>query len=292
MRTYLECYPCFVRQALEAARSVGLPDEDAREVLVQVGALMGSFSLDMKPPEMAGRIRDIVRERTGVADPYRDAKRRHTQMALALLPSLRERVRDADDSLRAAVLLAVIGNIIDLGSFDGGDIQGRLNELLSAETRAVERESGELFSYDEFRRELSAARTLLYIGDNAGETVFDRLLMEEIRRRFPTLSVTYAVRGVPILNDAVLEDAEEAGLDTVAELTASSSDVPGTLLSRCTPAFRRRFHEADVVVSKGQGNYETLSDAGRRIYFLLMAKCPVIARDVGCSVGDVLLLQR
>lgn len=292
MRTYLECYPCFVRQALEAARSVGLPDEDAREVLVQVGALMGSFSLDMKPPEMAGRIRDIVRERTGVADPYRDAKRRHTQMALALLPSLRERVRDADDSLRAAVLLAVIGNIIDLGSFDGGDIQGRLNELLSAETRAVERESGELFSYDEFRRELSAARTLLYIGDNAGETVFDRLLIEEIRRRFPTLSVTYAVRGVPILNDAVLEDAEEAGLDTVAELTASGSDVPGTLLSRCTPAFRRRFHEADVVVSKGQGNYETLSDAGRRIYFLLMAKCPVIARDVGCSVGDVLLLQR
>jgi damage-control phosphatase, subfamily I len=292
MRTYLECYPCFLRQALEAARSVGLPDEESRDVLVEVGALMGRFSLDMKPPEMAGRIRDIVLQRTGVADPYREAKRRHTHMALELLPSLRERVEAAEDPLRAAVLLAVIGNIIDLGSFDGGDIRGRLSELLGAETRAVEQESPELFRYDAFRGELSTARTLLYVGDNAGETVFDRLLIEEIRRSFPSLTVTYAVRQSPILNDAVLEDAEQAGLNRVAELIPSGSEVPGTLLSRCTPEFRRLFTNADIVISKGQGNYETLSDTGRCIYFLLMAKCPVIARDVGCSVGDVLLLRR
>jgi len=139
----------------------------------------------------------------------------------------------------------------------------------------------------EFSRAIAAAERILYLADNAGEIVFDRLLIE----RLPTEKVTVAVRGLPVINDATLIDAEYAGITELVEVIDNGSDAPGTILEDCSEAFLERFHAADLIISKGQGNYETLSQVHKDIYFLLKVKCPVVARDVGCQMNS-LVLQR
>jgi len=130
----------------------------------------------------------------------------------------------------------------------------------------------------------------LYLGDNAGEIVFDRVLLETLREQYPDLKITYAVRGQPIINDAVKQDALDCGLDAVAEIVSSGSDAPGTLLERCSSEFRKLFADAALIICKGQGNYEALSEQAAPIVYMLVAKCPVIAREIGCEVGDIVLL--
>jgi uncharacterized protein with ATP-grasp and redox domains len=127
---------------------------------------------------------------------------------------------------------------------------------------------------------------LLYLADNAGETVFDRVLIECIQ-----VPVVYAVKGGPILNDATVEDARMAEVDRSAELISTGSNAPGTILARCSKRFQRVFAKAALVIAKGQGNYETLSEQGSKVFFLLQAKCPVIARDLGVPVSGLVLRQ-
>jgi uncharacterized protein with ATP-grasp and redox domains len=137
----------------------------------------------------------------------------------------------------------------------------------------------------EFAQAVEEAEDILYLTDNAGEVVFDRLLLEQLPRK----KVTVAVRGKPVINDATMEDAEYVGLAEVARIIDNGSDAPGTILSDCSDTFRRRFERADLIISKGQGNYETLADCPRPIYFLLQVKCPIIARDLNCQVGTAIL---
>ena len=292
MKTYLECYPCFMRQALEAARRRNLTDEKAREVMVSVGKAFEDVSLDMSPPEIGGALKSIIQKYTGSEDPYREEKREFTALAQALYPRLVERVTGSSQPLFAAAVIAIVGNIIDLAVLSTGEVRSRLDFLLSEELDAARRESREVFSFDEFHHAVRAAREILYIGDNAGETVFDKVLIEAILRENPEAKIAFATRGEPVLNDAILEDAQEAGLDEVASLISSGSDLPGTVLDRTTQEFQELFRGADLVISKGQGNYESLSDAGRDVFFLLIAKCPVLADDVGCRVGDIVLVHR
>jgi uncharacterized protein with ATP-grasp and redox domains len=135
-----------------------------------------------------------------------------------------------------------------------------------------------------FRQAVNDAREILYIADNAGEIVFDRLLIE----RLPIEKVTVAVKGSPVINDVTMEDALVAGLPRIVEVIDNGSDAPGTILESCSGYFQERFEKADLVIAKGQGNYETLSDIDKNIFFILKAKCPVIARDIGCEVGQMI----
>jgi uncharacterized protein with ATP-grasp and redox domains len=277
MRTYLDCYPCFLRQAIEAARLVAADEIRQHCILRAVLQELVSFELSSSPPEMAHRIHRIVRAESGVDDPYREAKRAGTEQALSLHPRSRALIAAAVDPLETAVRLSIAGNIIDLGTAPDYDLEATVDRVL-AQPFAI----GDL---DDFRAALARSRgRLLYLADNAGETVFDRLLIETLDR-----PVTYAVRGAPVLNDATREDALAAGLATVAEIVDNGSDAPGTILPLCSPEFRRLFDGADLIVAKGQGNYECLSRSDRPVFFLLQAKCPVIARDLRVPVGSIVL---
>lgn len=291
MRTYFDCYPCFMRQALEAARRHRLSDDATREVLVAIGEAVREIRPAMTPPEMAGVLSGVVSRYTQADDPYADEKARFTQVALDLYPRLVEHVRESSEPLLTATVIAVVGNIIDLGTLDEGRIVERLEPLLAQELEAAHREPGRIFAFDTFADQLSRAERVLYVGDNAGETVFDRVLVEQIVRQYPHAKITYAVRSRPALNDALLADARAAGLYTAATLIESGSGIPGTLLAEATEEFRSMFANADVIISKGQGNYETLSEADRPIFFLLIAKCEVIARDIDCERGSIVLLD-
>jgi uncharacterized protein with ATP-grasp and redox domains len=250
--------------------------ERQQEILRETMARLRALPAGATPPRMAAEIHRMIRQQTRSADPYRRAKEEATARALALYPRLRARVRAAADPLEAAVRVAIAGNIIDLGVAETYDLESTLERVL-AQPFAID-------GLEPLRHALARAGEVLYLADNAGETVFDRVLVETLAR-----PVTYVVKGAPVINDAVREDALAAGLDGVATLVDNGSDAPGTLLETCSEAFRERFAGARLIIAKGQANYESLSEVRAPVFFLLQAKCGVIARDLGVEEGGVVL---
>ncbi len=280
MKTALDCIPCFARQALEAARFV-TDDPTVHERIVR-GVLRAAAEMDLAqcPPVVAQRIHRQLREMTGADDPYRAVKDRFNRMARDMLGELITQVQQAADPLVMALRLAIAGNAIDLG------VNGAITEeeVGRAVTSALDEPSfGDVGA---FRQAVEQARDILYLTDNAGEIILDRLLIEQL---LPG-RVTVAVRGRPILNDATVVDAEVAGLREIAEVIDNGSDAPGTILDDCSEEFRRRFAEADLIIAKGQGNFETLSDEAAEMYFLFKVKCSVIAAHVGLPLGTHALI--
>ncbi|MBD3174773.1 MAG: DUF89 family protein [Armatimonadia bacterium] len=281
MNTYLDCVPCFMRQALEAARNA-TDDHGLRErILRDVLRMASEMDLSQPPPAMGQAIHRRVRELTGAPDPYRAAKRKYNAMMLAALPELRAMVSEASEPMLTAAALAIAANAIDMG------VTADLAEdALLAALRGAPKDLGE-GAWAEFRHRADVAQSILYLADNAGEIVADRLLIEELGPD----RVTLVVRGAPILNDVTLTEAEELGLTEVVEVIDNGSDSPGTLLDDCSESLRDRFEAADLIIAKGQGNYESLSGAPRPISFLLKIKCPVIAGVVDLPVGTHALLH-
>ena len=279
MTTPPDCIPCFLRQALEAARfATDDPTLHSRIVLQTLGAV-AAMDLSQPPPAAIQIIQRLLRQTTGVDDPYRDAKSRCNLLALQMLPELVVDVRQAHDPFAAAIRFAIAGNVIDLGA------KGGLGE--AGMPAALRRALGEPMAGDieTFRRAVSAARQILYLADNAGEIVFDRLLIEQL----PTDRVTLVVRGAPTINDATREDAQTAGLLGLVEVIDNGSDAPGTILADCSEDFRRRFYAADLIIAKGQGNFESLGDVAPGVFFLFKVKCPMVAAQIGHPVGSQVL---
>jgi len=283
MRTYIDCVPCFVRQALAAARLVSSDEAAHERVLRRVLDAGSRIGFEHSPPYIGREIHRIIREETGSSDPYADIKRHSTEAALELLGATRARVETASDPFDAAVRFAIAGNVMDFAlaaTWDGTKIGEALDGALSKDLAASD--------VGELEEAAGTAATILYIGDNAGEIVLDRLLLE----RLPEGRVKFAVRGSPVINDAVREDAEASGIGQVAEVVDTGSDAPGVILDDCSGEFRELFSLADVVIAKGQGNYESLCDCGREVFFLTQVKCDVIARDTGAPVGGWMCLCR
>jgi hypothetical protein len=276
MKTYLDCIPCFFRQALEAARMVTDDEAKQKEILDGVARKIPSISPESTPPEMGHTIYGAAKRVANHNDPYKHLKDLYNRKALEMYPSLREEIRHAEDPLLLAIRFAIAGNVIDFGPDADFDIEKELEEN---RTRSFA-----IFDYESFENALNAASDVLYIGDNAGEIVFDKLLIEALKK--PTV---FVVRGEPIINDATMEDARDVGMGEAATVISSGCGAPGTVLRECSDEFMEYYEKAGLVISKGQGNYETLSGEKRPIFFLLKAKCPVIARDLGVEVGSIVL---
>ena len=276
MKTYLDCLPCFLSQALRAGRIATNDEEKIKELLNSVGAMIKDIPMENTPPETGDIIYRKVKEITGVTDPFKKIKKSNIEEALALYPRLKKIVEESDDRLLMAIRIAIAGNVIDLG------VNKEFNLIEDLET--ILEQDFAIFDFEEFISQLKKAESILYLGDNAGESVFDKILIREMRK-----PVTYVVRDMPVINDVTFEDAINSGLDEVAEIISSGSSAPGTILSLCSDTFLERFNNADMVISKGQGNYEGLSNAGRPVLFLLKAKCTVIAKHLGVKENDIVL---
>jgi len=281
MRTYLDCVPCFVRQAIDSARRVSDDPAVHERLLRETLSAASRMAFDSPPPALGRLIHRRLRELTGREDPYGSAKHQANMMALSMLEDLRRRAAGTADPFAAAVRLAIAGNVIDLGvksHLTDDEVRSVLDSALEdpLDDRAVE----------DLRQAAATAGDILYLADNAGEIVLDRLLIEALGPE----KVTLAVKGAPIINDATREDAEAAGLTALVTVIDNGSDAPGTILELCSRSFRERFESAGLVVSKGQGNYETLSGStAGNLFFLLKVKCGVIARDLGCDVGEMVV---
>ena len=279
MKIHPECYPCLLRQAYSTLKLITEDSTLQERVLKEIMRLLSTYEGEDPPPRVSRLVYGTIARETGVKDPYRDKKRECNRMALDLYPRLKEMVARSPDPLFTAVKVAIVGNIIDFGV-------GRSFQLESLET--IERLALTIDHYEVFLEDYRRAQTVLYIGDNAGEVVFDRVLLEEFRGK----EVYYAVRSGPIINDVTLEDAYETGIAGVARVLESGSWAPGTLLDEVNPSFKDLFWGADMVISKGQGNFETLDEASREVYFFLRAKCEVVACLLGVQVGDTLLIKK
>lgn len=283
MKTYLECIPCFGKQVVEVA---GMLDDHERqnEAVKKMLAAFAEYDLQDPPPVFAQRLARIARPYLDGRDPFHEVKERFNTLAMHILPDLMEKVKGAPDPFGLASRLCIVGNVIDSGVVS-----------IKLEEKAVEEEimnasQEELFGdIRPFQECFLKADRILWLADNAGEIVLDQLLMAFT----DPAKITIAVRSRPILNDATMDDAESIGLVSRYRVIENGSDAPGTILEDCSPEFMEHFNEADLIISKGQGNYETLSSLpDKRIFFLLKAKCPVIARDIGCDVGRLVIARK
>jgi len=271
VKTMLECLPCFARQALASAR-IATDDPELQGKIVQ--AVFGKLSqatLDATPMELGGVIQRTVRDLTGVDDPYLDIKQQSNTFALQKYPEMKELVAGAEAPLAVATKIAITGNIIDFGVPDRLDIEEPLNRIMHTPF-AVD-------DFDLFADRISEADSILYLGDNAGEIVFDRILIEELS---PT-EVTLTVKDEPFINDAMMADADMAGLDESVRI------LPVPIYPETTEELQLAWSTADLIIAKGQANYEAYSEASGPLFYLLVAKCDMVAEELGVSIGDLIL---
>ena len=284
MKLDLECVVCLVRQALKVARLVTNNEVIQEKILRHALSKLLSSSWNVSTPRLAHEIYRVIREVTGVNDPYAEIKKRSNDEALSIYQDVKDIVWGYPDPLEAAVRLAIAGNIIDFAVFDSPNVKSAIDHVLKVEPA--------INDYPKLRKELLAADTLLYFVDNAGEIVFDKVLLEtliRIRKR-PFSRLTVVAKGGPIINDATLDDLRYVGfteLPNISFKTISNGD-PGTGPERDDPEVAGWIKEHDVTIAKGQGNYEGLSEV-KDIYFLLIVKCPVVAKLLGVRVNDVVI---
>jgi len=277
MRTYLECLPCLLRQAVEAARMATDDGQLRHRVVKAVLRELQHCSLEARPVDIAPRVHALVRDITGCKDPYREVKADSNRAALQAYPKAAELTAAAPDPLLAAAKLAAAGNIADSAVGSVFDFGAAVERALSCDFS--------LDCYSALRSALAGADEVLYLADNAGEIVFDRLLLERLLPR----RITVAVKGQPLLNDATLDDADGLGLREFAAVISTGDGWPRPDLAQASDALRSAFKEADVIIAKGQANYEALSESNDGVFFLLVVKCEAVARDLDAAVGDLVL---
>lgn len=274
-----DCLVCIVRGSLDAAR-LATPDTDLQEKIVKrvLQKLCGT-DMQIPPPVMALEIQRAVREETGVEDPYADLKKQYNDFALSLYPALEKRVERGP--FETAVRICIAGNIIDFGTHTTIEQRTVTQTIENALTMEMNGDAAAL------EKACRKADRILWLADNTGEIVLDRLLLS----RLDLSKVVVAVRGGPTQNDATMEDAVYTGLTEMVRVIDTGAAIPGVVLDLCSEPFKKAYHNADLIIAKGQGNFETLDMDDERIFFLFKAKCPVVAQHAGCHLGDVVIRQ-
>ncbi len=276
MKTYPECYPCFLNLAMRSTRMAVDNEELTTLAIKKAAEMIPGFNPDDTPAAGGSKIYHEVLKLTGNDDPYKEVKKQHIEEAKEILPELEKIVQESPDPVLTAVKIAIAGNVIDLGVTEKVDIWENIKKLMNQDFG--------IFDYEKFKKTLKKASFILYLGDNCGESVFDTILIKALKKK-----VIYVVRESPVINDVTYEEAVMSGIDKVADIISSGTSAAGTILNQCSKEFIDVFNKAPMIISKGQGNYEGLSTEKKPVFFLLKAKCIPIARDIGVNVGDIIL---
>lgn len=281
MRTHLDCLPCFLKMAISGIRDTCPGQEDIHEKVVKHWAAEFAIAdLSESPPSLAGRLFRETAEYVGEVDIFKTQKEEANKRVMELLPEVKSKVLDCEDPLLAAMGVSIIGNYMDCAVMGEYDWEDELDNL----EHGLDREA-----FSKFLHEVRSNKSLLILGDNAGEIGLDTILTGLLSNE--GIDVTYAVRGHNILNDATMIDAKFVGMTDLCEVVTSGVDTPGTVLNRCSPEFRSRLDESPVVLSKGQGNFESLWGVRPDVYYAFKVKCPVVADVTSVPMKTSLLCQ-
>ena len=291
MKTTIDCLPCFLNQAIEIAKIYQLSDK--KIILLSEACTTHFFKYKneirlgtITPPELSNGIHQLVKEALKSEDPYLTEKKDSNLRASKLIRNIEKEFRLNDNPLKDALYASAAANLMDSG------IPGVSDPIEAFHLKLKEKHDPEFFRYIDFYNRLKSATNLFVLGDNAGEIYLDALLLKTIKKEFPKLQISYAVRGGAILNDALISDAIEAKIGDYATLIENGDNTPGTVFSRTSRNFNEKVFSADLILSKGQGNYETLSESKLPIFFLFTAKCDSVSADVGCKKGTVILTSK
>jgi uncharacterized protein with ATP-grasp and redox domains len=288
MQTTIDCIPCLLKQGIRISKFTANELEKTENILREIIGYLHGEDYGMTPPYLAKNIYGIISKHTGIDDPYYSVKKYYNRELMTIESDLEKIVQNADAQFTTAVKLAITGNIIDFGI--GYDID---KDMVLESVKEVEEKNLAKDEIKELYSSLCIAKTLLYIGDNCGEIVFDKVFIKYLKTTFPNLKIYFGVRGGAIINDATLEDAKEVGMDEFAETLDNGDRAPGTIIGSVCKEFKDLFYKADVVISKGQGNYETLNEVDREnIYFLFMTKCEVVAEKLGVDKMSLLCVKK
>ncbi len=281
MKITLDCIPCLIGHAIHVAKIVS--DDNAVQHEIIKKTLAGSVHLDLTltPPEQARLIHQIIKTASGVDDPYRKEKDLSTGFALKLMPSVREKIKTAKNKFETIVRLVIAGNIIDYGAIHNFELDNARNRIFEVFDMPVD-----LDAVKRLEESMDKARKIFYMADNCGEAVFDRLLIERYSDK-----IILGVRGGPILNDITPREIKASGLDLVPHVHTGDT-TPGVSMLHSSEEFLDEMRSADLVISKGQGNYETLSEYDRPIFFLLRVKCQIIADLLNTKIDDLQIIPR
>jgi len=283
MKTYLDCIPCFIKQSLEAARMATDDKEIQAEVVREVMKYLQTISFTNSPPEFSREVHQIIKRITKSKDPYKKVKDQSNEMAKKQYLYLKKLVTESDDPLLMAIKLSIVGNVIDFGTMNRFNVDDMIDNAFKQEFDSS--------SYSQFKSVLEQSETILFLADNTGEIFFDKLLLEELAVK--QKKITFVVKANPIINDATLEDAYLAGIEKLATVIEGDSgqkiSSPGMILSYASKNFLKIFKSSDMIISKGQGNYEGLSNVDREVFFMLIVKCPLVAQDMHSEVGKLIL---
>ena len=287
MKLQQECVACIIAQVQTVTRMLGLSEAERDAAMLDTHAYLAQANYEGCTPESMGDLWQILLTHVGGGDPYGAIKSLCNQEAMKMVPATRDKIMRASDPLLIALKYAIAGNLIDYG----------LEHPVSIEeqNRQIDAIASTSFSIDDseaLKNALSGARTMLYLGDNAGEIVFDRLLIERLREHHPELDIAFVVKGSPVLNDVTLSDAQEVGMHEIVHVIDNGDCAPGTVLHRTSEAFRREFSAADVVLSKGQENYESLSGVEKaNLFFLFTAKCDTVCVEAGVPKLSIVCMK-
>jgi len=274
------CFFCFARAFERLIEKENLEPEEKKHFANDMFGLFNEVKHDFSIPKLSRELHVLLKKYSNNLDPYKEAKKQSNDLVLSMYPDLKEIVFQSENQFETALRLAIAGNIIDYGIGNHFDLQATIDKVLNSD-----------FAIDDslnLKQAISEAKTVLFLGDNCGELVFDKLFIETIMH--PNL--IYAVRGEPVINDVTLEDAKYVGMDIVADVISNGYDAPSTILEHCSSEFLEVFNRADVIISKGQGNLEgLLGKTTKDVYFLLMVKCEVIADALGVRKGDFVVMK-
>ena len=286
MKTDLECVPCIIKQCINTLNLTKCSSIIAKKAIKELLNNLRVIDYSLPPAYNSDIAYSISRKLTGVKDPYYKLKKEYNKLALEIYPKLKEIVRLSSDSLYTGVKIAVEGNVFDLGiNINKGnplDFEKIIDDIKSMPL-AVD-------DYTKFKKSLDKATNILYISDNAGELVFDKIFIEELIKQHK--NVVLSVKSGPVINDATQEDVKEIGLDSLVKVVETGNDKIGVNFKYISDEFLKEFRKADLIISKGQGNFETLYDIGANIFFMLKAKCKKIARELGVNYLDVVVIKR
>ncbi len=283
MKTNIACIPCFIRQITEVV-SIASKDKNTQLRLLKnsLAFLSGLSLYELKPPQVAKLIHNFIKNETGISDLYKDIKARSNKFARSLFKEMEDLVKKSQVPFETSLRLAIAGNIIDYGQakdVNDDTIKKSIEDSLNAKL--------DLKTIEKLYKDLQNAKNILYLGDNAGEIYFDKLFISQI----PNKSIIFAVRGKPIINDITIEDAIEAEIHRLCDIIDTGDATPGIILEDCSDNFIKIFSKADIIISKGQGNFETLFDVkDKKIYFLLKIKCDPVADIVGYKLGETAII--
>ena len=284
MKASFDCIPCLIRQTIEAARLSSKNEDLQRDIINQVMHYLQEADFQVSPPELGKQIFKILQDLTGNVDPYKNVKLDFNRRALSIYEELKRLVYMNDDPVFLAAKLALSGNFFHLYTVE-------MTKNIRQYIDAIQQKHFAVNDYFLFLDDFGSARNILYLADNAGEIVFDKLFIEVLKRFYPERGhqFTVVVRGAPIINDATMEDAKLIDLEEVAQVIDNGDNAPATVLRHVSEKMQHYYKNADLIISKGQGNFETLHDEEKLIYFMFRVRCPVIAAEIRSPEGSLIL---